>query len=538
MTLTGKLTVAVGVVAVGWALLILIWGPAPFAFSFDDAYYYFTIGRNWAEGSASTFDGIAPTNGYHPLWQLIAIGPFLVGLDDTAAVRALLVFQLALWAGAMVIVARVIGAAVTSPSGLPVSSAARRFRDRATLTVFVLLCVTPFLFTMTVNGLESGLVVPVGALLITHALRFRGRFVSLASAGQRWVGGVLLALAFLARTDAVILIVVLAAWCILDRGHPPLGFTRHLRALVELFAVPVVVVGVYLIVNRIVFGTPLQISGVVKRLPLTTTRAVSVVVWAAIGIAVLVLARRRVRRTTRLSATRRFFTATGWYATFCVGLLGYYATLQQVPYLWYFAPLALYAMFLVPLVVADLARSAALEAGGGADAFQVRARIPAGILVVTLLAGVFWSLPGFVDPGTRALLVHDARAGRWIDANLPADARLAAWDAGALGYFGRRSITSLDGVVNTLEWHDAAASGGRPDFLAARDIGWVTNHGGAVDGVDPHIDDQIRALFGTDRIRDVEVVYADTYPYSGTLDGSRTDRSTKAMGSWVYRLER
>ena len=31
----------------------MIWGPAPFALTFDDAYYYFQIGRHLADGNGS-----------------------------------------------------------------------------------------------------------------------------------------------------------------------------------------------------------------------------------------------------------------------------------------------------------------------------------------------------------------------------------------------------------------------------------------------------------------------------------------------------
>ena len=38
--------------------------------------------RNIAEGFGSTFDGVNPTNGYHPLW-LVAILPFFYALTET-----------------------------------------------------------------------------------------------------------------------------------------------------------------------------------------------------------------------------------------------------------------------------------------------------------------------------------------------------------------------------------------------------------------------------------------------------------------------
>src|SRR6185503_14413004 len=37
----------------------------------DDAFYYFGIARHIADGSGSTFNGIDPTNGYHPGWLMV-----------------------------------------------------------------------------------------------------------------------------------------------------------------------------------------------------------------------------------------------------------------------------------------------------------------------------------------------------------------------------------------------------------------------------------------------------------------------------------
>src|SRR6185436_2667256 len=52
----------------------LIWtGACDGAVLADDAYYYFVIARNLAHGLGSTFDGIVPTNGYHPLWMLVLV---------------------------------------------------------------------------------------------------------------------------------------------------------------------------------------------------------------------------------------------------------------------------------------------------------------------------------------------------------------------------------------------------------------------------------------------------------------------------------
>ncbi len=538
VTLARKLTIALVVIAIGWLLVLVVWGPAPFAASFDDAYYYFTIGRNWAQGHASTFNQLDQTNGYHPLWQAISILPFLVGLDGYAAVRSLLVVQLGLWCVAMLLVIRMVAKSIDGWPRLQDHMQAKRWCDALVVAAFVVLAANPFAFKMTVNGLESGLVVPVGAWLIWFATTFKGRFVTQATPRDRWVIGGLLGLAFLSRTDAIILVGVIAVWCLMDRDATTLSVNRRALRMAQLLAIPAAVIVGYLIMNQAVFGTPMQISGTIKRLPLTPVRVALIVVWAALGLAALWGCAKPIRKSSRLLHTRRFLSANGWYLAFCIGLVGYYTTLQEVPYLWYFAPLALLGTFLVLFVIADLSQGAVLEATAKTKGPVTRmAVVPAMILLVPLAAALIWAIPNYVAPGTRALLEHDAYAGTWMHHNLPPDARVASWDAGAIGYFSHRRIVNLDGVVNNLDFYHAGKEGRIPQFLAQRDVRWLANHGGDLHGRDPDIDRQIRAYFGPANVRRIAVVYRATYDYSGSLDGSRSDISTKRMGTYVYRID-
>ncbi|HET6313747.1 MAG TPA: hypothetical protein VFH60_07925 [Chloroflexia bacterium] len=50
----------------------------------DDAFYYLQTARHIAAGDGSTFDGLHPTNGYHPLWMLTLV-PFSVIAQDSVA---------------------------------------------------------------------------------------------------------------------------------------------------------------------------------------------------------------------------------------------------------------------------------------------------------------------------------------------------------------------------------------------------------------------------------------------------------------------
>ncbi|TNE45997.1 MAG: hypothetical protein EP343_24835 [Deltaproteobacteria bacterium] len=45
-------------------------------FAADDMFYYMQIARNIAEGNGSTFDGVTPTNGYHPVYMLVVLAVF------------------------------------------------------------------------------------------------------------------------------------------------------------------------------------------------------------------------------------------------------------------------------------------------------------------------------------------------------------------------------------------------------------------------------------------------------------------------------
>ncbi len=61
----------------------------------DDAYYYFKVAQNITEGKGSSFDGINPTNGYHPLWMLICIPIFFLARYDLILPLRVLVMVMA-----------------------------------------------------------------------------------------------------------------------------------------------------------------------------------------------------------------------------------------------------------------------------------------------------------------------------------------------------------------------------------------------------------------------------------------------------------
>jgi hypothetical protein len=495
------LRVSALVVCAVWVPVLIVWGPAPFTVTFDDAFYYFQIGHELARGNGSTFNGLDHTNGYHPLWQLICAVAFVVGLSGMAAVRALLVFQLGLWAATLWIVAGIVGDAI---DGWRTVDEGRRRRCTATVAALLALVAgNPAVLKVFVNGLESGITALAYAGLL--ALSARRRTLPLALA-------LLLVLAFLGRTDAVFVIGCLFLWtlCVDRRGDAVLPF------------IPVaVVIPAYLGFNLVVFGEPLQVSGVVKRLPLTAGRALVLAGVAVVALAVAAGFRRLA--SPRFSRTTAFLANTGWFAAACVLLVGYYRVLSVEVYLWYYAPVALYLLVVLLHAAADFA--------AGAVAEQQSLIAVQAILIIPFAIAVVLGVRMLVDPQLRSLQEGDRAAALWVRQNTPAGTAIASWDAGVIGYFSDRPVVNLDGVVNSFEWKDARdhAPDATRRFLDDRHVQLVVNHGELVDGEDPDIHRNVDGLWGagtplTQRHR-VEYVYSG---HSGGRSG------TRPMASFVY----
>lgn len=526
------------VVVAVWLPIIVFWDGAPFSLTFDDAYYYFEIAKNVAAGHGSTFDTLNPTNGYHPLWLGLAIPVYLVGMDGEAAVRVLLVGQLLVWAGTLGVLVQLVSDAVDGWPRLSAeradSSLARRLCTATLVVALLLFAANPFVLKLFVNGLESGIAAFFEAVVILAVWRRRGRLTTDTSTRWRIGFGVVLALAFLARTDAVILLGCLGLWCLAETRHR--GRTG-IRPVVEIFAVPAATVIGYLASNVVFFGDPRQVSGEVKRLGLTAGRAGELFVYVLVALGVGVWAHRRSRRPARdprLPRLSAFAARTGWFASFCILLVGYYAVLSAQQWLWYFAPVALYLLFLLLLAAADFSEGALVEAPAERGALRAVAPVQA-LLLLPLLAGWIFQLPRFTDPNLRSIQLANRDAGRWISEKLPDDAVLASWDAGVVGYFTDQPVVNVDGVVNSYDFADAVDEGRAGSFLLDERVGYVVNHD---DDVESDVVVSIRGLFGPGIEDDPRQVARFPFLYSGSIEGQTPNvRGLREMAVFVHEVE-
>ncbi len=506
-----------------WLPILVMWKGIPFALTFDDSYYYAEIARNLVNGAGSTFDTINSTNGYHPLWLGLSLPVFLVGLDGVAAIRALLVLQLAMWVTALWVVAGIAGRRL---GGAP------RIVVLVTGGVLALTGGNPFVVKMVVNGLESAPVVLIAVLLLDRVDRTDGRVLG-GTQVTRLLTGALLGLAFLARTDAVLLLVCVAAWCVVEaRGKGP----AVRQALAEVLVLPSLTVFAYAAINLAWFGHLTQVSGDVKRVDATPARVLALVLVGALAVALMAwLTRERdPERPPRFWRVAGFTAHTAWYLAYLVLLAGYYVVLSSQIWLWYFAPLGLYAAIVLVLVAADLTDGARLEAPTSPAR---RAVVPiAAILGVPLLLALVIQARSFTDPDLRSIQEANREAGIWISDNLPADAVLGSWDAGVVGYFTEQPVMNLDGVVNSFDYLDASEAGTQAEFLRERQLSYLVNHGSLLDGEDPDIHRAAADLLDPRAADGLRQLHREEFTYSGTTSGSSHRTASDRMAVFVYEL--
>jgi hypothetical protein len=213
----------------------------------DDAYYYFTIASNMASGHGSTFDGIALTNGYHPLWMwLLVPGFWLFGDSLWLPVRMALSFSSLLDLVSGLMLYRML---------------ATRGMHREAVVASFFWFLAPFTVFIGVRGMEASLSTALVLAVLWTLARLGERHRS-PLVKEAVLVGCLLGLAGLARTDNLptvgLVVVVFTAWRYRFRLGPGVKW---------LGVATVCAVGVtapWFIWNLHHFDSVIQVSGEVK----------------------------------------------------------------------------------------------------------------------------------------------------------------------------------------------------------------------------------------------------------------------------------
>ncbi len=230
-------------------------------FEQDDFFYYLKIAGNFASGHGSTFNGIVPTNGYHPLWMLLLAAVLRLG----AGPHGVFVYLgVTVWLATMAVWA--CGAILLGRSGLGALAS-------STLAAFVAV----YCMHLFVEGMEVTLAVPLMFALLA-AVQPVAWWAQQGTPGvvRSALIGLLASAMILARLDTALFAALLGVGILLQPSlRKQLGRAQLLGVAFGLLPV----VG-YLLVNRIAFGLWMPVSGMAKELKLDHN--LSLKPWAAV----------------------------------------------------------------------------------------------------------------------------------------------------------------------------------------------------------------------------------------------------------------
>jgi len=417
---------ALGVLGV---LLVGRQAGTPLGFPLDDAWIHMVYGRSLAtEGLLAYNAGVAASGCTAPLWTLVVAAVHLVaGHLSTRVVVSLVLF---IGAGLHVETVRQAAALAARIAG---------HKDAGLVTGAALALSAP----LVVGGL-SGMEVSFCGLLLVFAVR------ALWEENWTW-SGILLALSIAARPEAA----VPAALCAGLALHGRWARWRVLR-----LALPSLVLGA-LIVGHALYATgrPLPATFYFKQeaglaeLPGRLATAVTAMLdrvpplWGYVGWLALS------GLFLRPLSSRRLLPVAGGLGFLLANLM---VARPVDPEAFYHLR---YVLPAVPLLTVALAVGAARLG-----------RWPL-LLLLTMVTGgaIFTFAPTSQRYHNDVRNINEVQVamGRWLDENLPAEARVAATDAGAVRYFGNRPVVDLMGL-NTPEfyWEDGWAAAHPVDVLA------------------------------------------------------------------------
>ena len=415
----------------------------------DDAAYYLKIAENAAHGRGFSFDGLAPTNGFHPLWAWTLVGLHrCVDLPPEGMVRLVWALQSVLMTAAAFLLWRLLRSVA---GAWPAALGTVLFVGR--------------LYYTGRGGMESALLLLLAIALLGLAARWRPEGVA-----RPLAFGALAGLVMLARLDSVFVVgCVCAGWCLTAPGWP-----QRLRAAAFVLAAASAVELPYLASNLRDFGHLLPISGALKSSfpragwhwdQFSVRGQDLLMLLAALAACVALLGARLAGRLPRDVFHRTLLPAVA------LGLLLHAAYssffMRWGVFSWHFVLERLGLSLAVPVLAAMLVPPERARAD----------RLWTALLVVVAL--------GSLAPVARRDLRRDYslgwtvqayRAAQWAQAHTPPDAVFAMKDAGNFGYYSRRRVVNLDGLVNTWAYQDSLGAGRLEGFLRSRGVQYFVQH--------------------------------------------------------------
>lgn len=398
----------------------------------DDSYFYLQNATNIAAGFGSTFNRITPTNGYHPLWQLVCAGlAWAAGGDKGVLMHLVLALQQLLLVATLLLLGGIV----------------RRLSPSAPTWLLLPIPIYGFLLLRT-YACEAFLY----AFLCVAALAVLQRFRAPVRIPHAFGFGLLCGLLFLSRLDAIFLIGALLMAFLLAYGRSlPAGAYLLLGWGLGF----VLVASPYLFFNLRQFGHLVPISGAIK----STFPTVSFVpsrlgIPGTLGVVSAV--------ALALVVVRRGFGDRRWVVLpLIAGTLVHAAytvmfTSHDTRWVWYYVPGLMCGALLTSVL------------GEGWPLARLVRWGTAAFLVVAPLAATARYLP---ELRGRDPVRWQVRAARHLAATVPDTAGILVADwPGILAFYSDRRILSTDGLTADFRYNDDVVREGIAEYCRRRGV--------------------------------------------------------------------
>jgi hypothetical protein len=451
----------------------------------EDGYYAFTVARNVALGKGITIDGSTLTNGFQPLFTFLSVPAFMLAGDEKyLAIRYVLVMHWFFLLGTAFIL------------GLIARDALEENPSVKNLTVFwwvfLLYCSSVLVFVLNFNGLETGF------LLFSYALAWRYyQIVPTERWGRLIFFGVLLGLIVLARIDAVILVLVASLSQLVL--HRQLSLWVRFRRFITVSGIALLVSSPWWLYNVAFFGSPMPTSGRAYQTWVVPTARIaealvalfrSTVPMIYVGqntrfegiVATLLRIGLTVAALVYLLKRRHDFFGTSVHdgapnpvtkRTLEFGaILLVSNTILIISYTSVFSATWFYTRYFAPMVLISILCIGYVLVRVGKKVPLVMNTLALGLGVALLL--VIYSLhSGQIQ---NQFINHQLPL---INADVPAEAKVASFQTGTLGYF-RDNVVNLDGKVNpkAIEYRGNLLS-----YLRENRIAWLCDEQSSLEGI-------------------------------------------------------
>lgn len=479
-------------------------------FNTDDAFYYFKTAQNIVEGNGITFDGIAQTNGFHPLWMIILLPIFtLARFDLILPLRLVIILQVVLGLGSALILYR-LGRTLCS-------------RWIAFLMALIW-AFTPVIFEVVFKGgTEAGINAFFMLLLVWRFYRVSDQLTrGKVDFGQILILGFIATLTLLSRLDNVFLVFIFGGWLLIRFWHPPktdlVNLTSTIKWWLKLgmayFAPLVSALGIYLLINQIYFGSAMPVSGKIKRWWGTQKFTVygnppknlndfweeffstsdSLGPWSAVtaplyhfwlwlkslsfslqillGAVVLAFL---VWSVVSIIRNRKFFIQAFWrwnlitLLVACLVQIVYYKALGHIAQKgWYWIAEMLFVVLLLGIMLEIFAREIK-KLPNGNRLVPITVSLIAVMLLLPYVQTAYQAVSYIPDQEHFYL-----RRAHFLEANTEPGALIGMTGSGSSGYFVQdRTVVNLDGLISSMEYFIHLQNATADEYLESIGLDYV-----------------------------------------------------------------